>query len=311
MTPLMMLLTTPVGTLIEPSVGRAMVVGRTSLTMLLTTVGIDPSRMLLAAVGMDPSRTLLITPVGMDPSRTLLIAPVGRSVGRTSLTMLDSEMSLTMLETVSGSPVTEGRSDATPPTMLVTSLGMSVKGRSVGPGKSVIGEMVILDPRISVTVTGTLTGTERLVGPGRSVKSEITSLMMLEAREGVRVGTEMSLTSETITLAILETGRLVGPGRSVIPEKTSLMTLVIGRPGRIGAGADVEPSAELWMAEDEACDAPAEALTLAETDAEALTLAETEAEIPLEVADEIWELTLDTAEEAWETAEEARELTTD
>jgi hypothetical protein len=149
---------------------------------------------------------------------------------------------------------------------------------------------------MSVTVTGMLAETEKLVGSGRSVKSETTSLMMLEASEGVRVGTEMSLTSETITLAMLETGRLVGPGRSVAPEKTSLMTLVMGRPGRIGAGAeaDAETAAELWMAEDEACDAPAEALTLAET----------EAETPLEAADEIWELMLETAEDALETAEE-------
>jgi hypothetical protein len=74
------------------------------------------------------------------------------------------------------------------------------------------------------------------------------------------------------------------------------MTLVMGRPGRIGAGAeaDAETAAELWMAEDEACDAPAEALTLAET----------EAETPLEAADEIWELMLETAEDALETAEE-------
>jgi hypothetical protein len=171
LTPLMMLLITPVGTLIEPSVGRAMVVGRTSLmildremslTMLETvsgspvaegrSVGRTSLTMLLTRVGTDPSRMLLAA-VGTDPSRMLLIAPVGRSVGRTSLTMLDREMSLTMLETVSGSPVNEGisvertslmmvvaapgRSVTTPPTTLVTSLGMLVKGRSVGPGKSV------------------------------------------------------------------------------------------------------------------------------------------------------------------------------
>jgi hypothetical protein len=239
----MMLLTTPVvGRSIGPFVGRAMLVGRISLIMLLTpegrsgrsltmleTVsGIVPSRMLLAAAG----RLVIWGRSVVIELTMLLMTPVGRSVGRTSLTMLLSAevrslpvgrsvgrvTSLMMLDTPLGRPVMRGRP-----------VGSETDEMSLGPGRSVAMDTTSL----RMLETGRLVGTEILLS------SEKTSLRMVEAAEGIKVGTEIWLISEITTLPMLETGRVVGLGRPLTPEKMSLMMLETGRPGKTGAEAEL------------------------------------------------------------------------
>lgn len=139
----------------------------------------------------------------------LLITPVGSSVGRTSLTMLLN---------------TEVRS---PPV-----------GRSVG---RVISLMMLDTPLARPVARGRPVGIEiegRSVGPGRSVTTDTTSLRMLEMAIGVTVGPKMSV-MVTITLALVEKERLMGSEMLLSSENTSLMMLEAGRPGRMGAEAEL------------------------------------------------------------------------
>lgn len=138
-TPLTMLLRTPVGRL-GSSIGRlvdkAIPVGRISLTMLLTADGRLPRSLTMVDSAAGTVATMLET----APERPV---PRGRSVGRTSLTMLltaegtmvaSEAMSLTKLVAAAGiSP----RSDAAPLRMLET-------GRVVGTEMSLTPERTTL-----------------------------------------------------------------------------------------------------------------------------------------------------------------------
>jgi hypothetical protein len=236
-----MLLITPVGRLIGSLVGKATLVGRISLIMLLTPEGRSPTMLeTVSGRSLVTGATMLEITSGTSVAAgrstvielIMLLTPVGSPVGRTSLmTLLSTEVrsppvgrsvdkviSLIMLDTPLGRPVIIGMP-----------VGSEMEGVSVNPGRSV----AIDTTSLRMLETGRLVGTEMLLS------SETTSLMMLEIGDGIKVGVEMSLTSETMTLAMLETGRVVGLGRPLTPEKMSLIMLETGRPGKMGTEAEL------------------------------------------------------------------------